>query len=246
MSKTSTELQLPFAAADVAREVMHWLGYLAAERRMSPKTVEAYAARRRASSSASCREHLGHRRHPRRRSPRLAPQDVRAFMAARRGDGIGGRSLMRMLAGARSFARFLERNGKGKVGALAAVRAPKIGQDAAEAARGRRPPSASPRPICAPARNASHGSLLARSAALTYLLYGSGLRISEALGSLPPPSFPAPGPPTACCASPARAVKLPGFRPCCPRSQPSPNIASSARTISTPKGGCSAARAAGR
>ena len=35
---------------------------------------------------------------------------------------------MRVLAGARSFARFLERNGKGKVGALAAVRAPKIGK----------------------------------------------------------------------------------------------------------------------
>src|SRR5262249_59255883 len=57
---------------------------------------------------------------------RLTPADVRAFMAARRGDGIGGRSLMRSLAGARSFARFLERNGKAKVTALAAVRAPKV------------------------------------------------------------------------------------------------------------------------
>ena len=56
----------------------------------------------------------------------LAPADVRAFMAARRADGIGSRSLMRTLAGTRAFARFLERNGKGKVGALAAVRAPKI------------------------------------------------------------------------------------------------------------------------
>ena len=35
---------------------------------------------------------------------------------------------MRVLAGARSFARFLERNGKGKVGALSAVRAPKVGK----------------------------------------------------------------------------------------------------------------------
>ena len=33
---------------------------------------------------------------------------------------------MRSLAGVRSFARFLERNGKGKVGALSAVRAPKM------------------------------------------------------------------------------------------------------------------------
>ena len=56
----------------------------------------------------------------------LTPQDVRAFMAARRTEGIASRSLMRSLAGVRSFARFLERNGKGKVGALTAVRAPKV------------------------------------------------------------------------------------------------------------------------
>ncbi len=58
----------------------------------------------------------------------LTPADVRAFMAARRANGIGSRSLMRTLAGTRAFARFLERNGKGRVGALAAVRAPKIGK----------------------------------------------------------------------------------------------------------------------
>ena len=70
---------------------------------------------------------------------KLTPADVRAFMAARRSDGVGNRSLMRALAGTRSFARFLERNGKGKVGALAAVRAPKLRADLAEAAgdRGR-------------------------------------------------------------------------------------------------------------
>src|SRR5258707_9403569 len=56
----------------------------------------------------------------------LAPSDVRAFMAHRRRDGIGGGSLMRALAGARSFARFLERQGKGRVAALSAIRAPKV------------------------------------------------------------------------------------------------------------------------
>ena len=34
--------QLPFASADVAGELVRWLSYLGAERRMSPKTVEAY------------------------------------------------------------------------------------------------------------------------------------------------------------------------------------------------------------
>src|ERR1044072_6520629 len=33
---------LPFASADVAAEMVRWLAHLSAERRMSPKTVEAY------------------------------------------------------------------------------------------------------------------------------------------------------------------------------------------------------------
>ena len=49
-------------------------------------------------------------------------------MAMRRADDIAGRSLMRALAGLRSFGRFLEREGNGKVGALSAIRAPKIGK----------------------------------------------------------------------------------------------------------------------
>ena len=120
----------------------------------------------------------------------LAPRDVRAFMAARRSAGIGSRSLMRALAGTRSFASFLERNGKGKVGALAAVRAPKL-------------PKTLPKPLpIADAKRLSDTDLrageerepwvLARDAAVLALLYGSGLRISEALG-LTRAAVPLPG-----------------------------------------------------
>jgi integrase/recombinase XerC len=87
---------------------------------------------------------------------------------------------MRMLAGARGFARFLERNGKGKVGALGAVRTPKI-------------PKTLPRPLSIGAAKQMADPALAagderpqwihaRDAAVLALLYGGGLRISEALG----------------------------------------------------------------
>ncbi len=167
-----------FVAPKVAAEIESWLRHLGAERRMSPKTVEAYR-RDVLQFLEFLAEHLGG-------APSLqdlaalAPADVRAFMAARRSSGIGSRSLMRMLAGTRAFARFLERNGKGKVGALAAVRAPKVGKTL-------------PRPLTAanakqtadPGMAAGDGRepwIHARDAAVLALLYGSGLRISEALG----------------------------------------------------------------
>src|ERR1700752_5412397 len=115
---------LQFASADVMAEMRRWLAHLGAERRMSPKTVEA--------DERDVRQFLGFLTEHIGEQPTLQslagiePRDVRAFMASRRGEGIGSRSLMRSLAGARSFARFLERNGKGRVGALSAVRAPKI------------------------------------------------------------------------------------------------------------------------
>ena len=111
-------------APDVAAEIGHWLGYLNAERRMSDKTLDAYR-RDVAQFLSFLAEYLGGAPTLKELAA-LSPQDVRAFMAARRGQGISSRSLMRGLAGARSFARYLERNGKGKVAALSAVRAPKV------------------------------------------------------------------------------------------------------------------------
>jgi integrase/recombinase XerC len=179
---------LPHAAPDVTAEVARWLSYLGSERRMAANTLDAY--RRDVTQFLDfLTGHLG-RMATLKDLAGLAPQDVRAFLAARRIDGAGSRSLMRVLAGVRSFARFLERGGKGKVAALSAVRAPKVAKTL-------------PKPLAAaPAKRLAEAELragedtepwiAARDAAVLALLYGSGLRISEALG-LKRGDVPAPG-----------------------------------------------------
>jgi integrase/recombinase XerC len=171
-------IELDCADQTVTLEMTRWLSHLRAERRLSPKTSEAYARDVRQCLTFLA-EHWG-RRVTLKAFAALEASDIRAFMAMRRADDIGGRSLMRALAGLRSFGRFLEREGKGKVGALSAIRGPKVGKSL-------------PKPIqIAAAKRLTDADeragedrdpwIWARDAAVMALLYGSGLRISEALG----------------------------------------------------------------
>ena len=171
-------IELDCADAGVTQQMTRWLSHLRAERRLSPKTLEAYARDVR-QCLIFLAEHWG-AQVTLDGFAGLEASDVRAFMAMRRADDIGGRSLMRALAGLRSFGRFLEREGKGKVGALSAIRAPKVAKSL-------------PKPIHMDAAKRFADAderagetretwILMRDAAVMALLYGSGLRISEALG----------------------------------------------------------------
>ena len=111
----------------------------------------------------------------------LRATDFRAFLAARRADGMSSRTLARALSAIRSLYRFLEKQGVVENAALSALRTPKI-------------PHAVPKALgvaaakklvtSAPVASASEQEtwVETRDTAVLLLLYGCGLRISEALG----------------------------------------------------------------
>ncbi len=164
------------ASREVAGAIVDWLTWLAEERRLSPNTVAAY----RRDLAIFCDFLYGHIGGPPTLADlgRLRPVDVRAFLAARRNAGRAGVTLARALSALRSFFGFLDRAGILGNDSLAAVRAPKRAHRL-------------PRPLSeAAARSALEavGGIGAvdwvgrRDVAVLTLLYGCGLRISEALG----------------------------------------------------------------
>ena len=171
------------AKPDLQKARQDWLTSLADERRLSPETVEAYER----DSRQFLQFLTGHNGGP-PGLPDIAalrPADLRGFLAHRRTGGAGARTLGRGLAGIRSLLRFLERRGLANAAGATALRAP-------------RQPKSLPKPLTASdaRRVVSAGEQLAevpwiaaRNAAVLTLLYGSGLRISEALaikaGDLP-------------------------------------------------------------
>jgi integrase/recombinase XerC len=161
---------------DLGKALASWRETLSGVRRLSPKTLDAYERDVRQFASFLTR-HLG-------QPPGVAdltslrPADFRAFLADRRTDGVGGRTIARGLAGIRSLIRHLERDGHGTSAAASAVRAPKVSR------RLPRPVEAdlARRVVDAGEQLAEEPWVAARDAAVLALLYGSGLRISEALG----------------------------------------------------------------
>ncbi|MGI3899825.1 MAG: tyrosine recombinase XerC [Janthinobacterium lividum] len=166
------------AGDDLTDQACAWLGRLRGERRLSEKTIEAYGR--------DLKQFLVFLAHHQGEPAgldsfaTLDPTDLRAFMARRRAGGVESRSLARNLAGLRSFAHHLEREGLGRAAVFSAVRSPKLA---------RRLPKPIPAPaaieMADPATRADEDRapwVLARDAAVLTLLYGAGLRIGEALG----------------------------------------------------------------
>jgi integrase/recombinase XerC len=173
-----TEYILP-AKPDLLAARSGWLDLLRDGKRFSGHTIEAYERDTR-QFFEFLSGHLG-------KLPgisdvaTLKPMEFRSFLAKRRNDGAGVRTLGRGLAAIRSFLKHLEREGLVNAAGSRAVRAP-------------RQPKSLPKPLQvnqAMALMESAGEYAdepwigARNVALLTLLYGCGLRISEALAVTP-------------------------------------------------------------
>ena len=172
---------------DAARA--EFLTWLAAERRASPHTLEAYGR--------DIADLLGFLTRHQGAEPDLAalgamrPADLRGFLAARAKDGAGNATRARQLAAIRSFLRFLARRHEISPLAIAAMRGPKRVQPVPRALNraDARAAGVEIGDVHQPERPEFQA---ARDVALFTLLYGCGLRISEAL-SLNIADAPLPG-----------------------------------------------------
>lgn len=149
-----------------------WRRHLAQDRRRSVHTVRAYVATAERLADF-LQEHRG-ALVSRDMLSTLSAGDIRAFLAHRRGDGIGNLSAARELSAIRGFLRFVGGEGAG----VPAVKGPRVKRGV-------------PRPVAPDdvmslaediAETARDGWIGARDWAILMLLYGAGLRISEALG----------------------------------------------------------------
>ena len=169
-------LDADLASAHPARQIaQRWHDHLTRERRRSEHTVRAYFATAHR-LIAFLADHLG--------GPvdglallRLQPSDLRAYLTKRRATGLGNASAARELSAIRGFLAFAAQE-QGSDASLPRLKGPKK-------------PRGVPRPISPDeavslaeeaGEDASQPWIAARDEAVLLLLYGSGLRVAEALG----------------------------------------------------------------
>jgi integrase/recombinase XerC len=154
---------------------LRWQEHLIQDRRRSPHTARAYVATaHRLIEFLS--EHLGERVDGASLGG-LRATDLRAFLSFRRGQGLGNSSAARELSAVRGFLAFAAGEDRRDAN-LPRLKGPKRARSV--------PRPISPDEVTALAEEVSEDAreewIAARDFAILMLLYGSGLRISEALG----------------------------------------------------------------
>lgn len=148
-------------------EVRQFIGHLATERGLSPRTVDAYG--RDLDAFVAGMRDAGHV-DPRR----VTEHDIRAFVARRHRQGLGGRSIQRLLSSIRTFYRYLLREGGAEVNPATGVRAPKSPR--------KLPETLDPEAIDTLLAFPTDTPIAIRDKAIMELFYSSGLRLSELAG----------------------------------------------------------------
>ena len=169
-------LRLLISATPALRQAaLDRLSHLREERRLPPNTLEAYG-RDLEQFLRFLSGHFGDSASVETMAS-LKPLDLRAFMAARRNDGGGPRTVARQMAALRSFARFGEKRGLFATTAFTHIRTPKQPKSLPKALAIDETISL----IDETEAMAAEPWIGARDTAILMLLYGCGLRISEAL-----------------------------------------------------------------
>ncbi|MFC4349348.1 tyrosine recombinase XerC [Kordiimonas lipolytica] len=171
----SSTAELSGLTDEAAVLVNRWLEYLTSEKRVSKHTLTAYGSDfgdfisflvDYKGGTVGLRTLAG-----------LEVRDFRAFLASLRGDNLSARSVARSLSSVRNFYRFLARTEGIENDAIKAVQGPKL-------------PHRVPRPLTEEAAKSVMETvgefedepwIAARNMAVVTLLYGCGLRITEAL-----------------------------------------------------------------
>jgi integrase/recombinase XerC len=151
----------------VLPECAQFLVYLHDERGLSPRTVAAYRRDLERFSEELSQQGISGPRH-------AAEHDIRRFIARLHRQGLGARSIQRLLSATRSFYRWLMREGMANQNPATQVRAPKAA---------RKLPATLDTDAVARLLDIREDSPLAlRDKAIMELFYSSGLRLTELAG----------------------------------------------------------------
>ncbi len=169
---------LGVTSSEVHKIIIQWFEYLKDHKNLADKTIEAY--------QRDTRQFFAFLAHKLGDVPTfndlnsLKARDFRAFLSERRRLGASSRSLARTLSALRMFYKYLERNGHEQNVAIQLISSPKI-------------PHGIPKPLTIKKASQTIKQrtseqitknpdwVIPRDVAILTLLYGSGLRISEAL-----------------------------------------------------------------